>query len=119
LRIIGDISCDVEGAIECNVRATSPGDPIYVFDPASEQATGGFQGPGVVVLAVDNLPAELPRESSTHFSTTLMPFVAEIARANVEAPFEQASLSPTIARAVIVWKGQLTPDYRYLADYLP
>jgi alpha-aminoadipic semialdehyde synthase len=119
LRVIGDISCDVEGAIECNVRATTPGAPIYVYDPASEQTSNGHEGHGPVVLAVDNLPCELPRESSAHFSTTLMPFVPEIAKADYEAPFDKVALSPTIARAVIVWQGQLTPDYGYLADYLP
>ena len=119
LRVIGDISCDVEGAIECNVRATTPGAPIYVYDPASEQTSNGHEGHGPVVLAVDNLPCELPRESSAHFSTTLMPFVPEIAKADYEASFDKVALSPTIARAVIVWQGQLTPDYRYLAGYLP
>jgi alanine dehydrogenase len=118
LRVIGDISCDVEGAIECNLRATSPSDPIYVYDPLTEQVHDGHQGRGVVILAVDNLPCELPRESSTHFSTTLMPFVSEIAKADYDVPFDQCALSPTVKRAVIVWHGQLTPDYRYLEEFL-
>jgi alanine dehydrogenase len=118
LRVIGDISCDVEGAIECNLRATTPGDPIYVYDPLTGQTHDGHQGRGVVVLAVDNLPCELPRESSTHFSTTLMPFVPEIAQADYSAPFDQCALSPTIKRAVIAWHGQLTPDYGYIEKFL-
>jgi len=118
LRVIGDISCDVEGAIECNVRATSSGDPIYVYDPLTGQTCDGHKGHGAVVLAVDNLPCELPRESSTHFSTSLMPFVREIAQADFGVPFEQSDLSPTIKRAFIVWQGQLTPDYHYLAKFL-
>jgi alanine dehydrogenase len=118
LRVIGDISCDEEGAIECNLRATNPGNPTYVYDPLTEQTHDGHQGRGVVVLAVDNLPCELPRESSTHFSTTLVPFVAEIAQADYGVPFDQSNLSPTIKRAVITWHGQLTPDYRYLERFL-
>jgi alpha-aminoadipic semialdehyde synthase len=118
LRVIGDISCDVEGAIECNLKATSPTDPIYLYDPLTEQIHDGHQGRGVVILAVDNLPCELPRESSTHFSTTLMPFVTEIATADYDAPFDQCALSPTVKRAVIAWHGQLTPDYRYLAEFI-
>lgn len=118
LRVIGDISCDVDGAIECNLRATTPGDPIYVYDPITEQIHDGHQGRGVVVLAVDNLPCELPRESSTHFSTTLMPFAPEIAQADYSVPFDQCALSPTIKRAVIAWHGQLTPDYRYIEEFL-
>ena len=46
LRVIGDISCDVEGAIECTVKATEPGDPIYVYDPLTGQATDGHEGTG-------------------------------------------------------------------------
>jgi alanine dehydrogenase len=118
LRVIGDISCDVEGAIECNLRATTPGDPIYVYDPLTGETRDGHQGHGVVVLAVDNLPCELPRESSTHFSTTLLPFIPELAQADYDVPFDQSALSPTIKRAVIVWHGQLTPDYRYLEAFL-
>jgi len=118
LRVIGDISCDTEGAIECNLHTTSPGDPVYVYDPLTGATHNGYTGRGVVVLAVDNLPAELPRESSTHFSETLLPFVPEIAQADYSVPFEQSQLSPTLKRAVITWHGELTPDYRYLEEYL-
>ena len=47
-----------------------------------------------------------------------MPFVREIAQADFSVPFEQSDLSPTIKRAFIVWQGQLTPDYRYLKEFL-
>ncbi len=118
LRVIGDISCDVEGAIECNLHATDPGHPIYVYDPLTGKTQEGHQGRGVVVLAVDNLPCELPRESSAHFSKTLLTFVPAIARADYSVPFDQSDLPPIIKRAVIVWQGQLTPAYRYLQEYL-
>lgn len=118
LRVIGDISCDQEGAIECNLRTTDPGHPIYVYDPLTGQTNDGHEGRGVVVLAVDNLPCELPHESSTHFSSTLLPFIPEIAQADYRLPFEQCDLSPTIRRAVIAWHGQLTPDYRYMEGFL-
>ena len=118
LHVIGDVSCDEEGAIECNVRATDPGNPIYVYNPATGQTRDGYRGAGVVVLAVDNLPGELPRESSTSFSTALMPFVPEIAQADYDVPFEQCSLSPAIKNAVIAWRGQLAPDYEYIAQFM-
>ncbi|MEA3397423.1 MAG: hypothetical protein U9R05_08180, partial [Chloroflexota bacterium] len=118
LRVIGDVSCDIEGAIECNVHATDPGNPIYVYNPRTGQTRDGYHGAGVVVLAVDNLPCELPIESSTHFSNTLLPFIPELARADYNVPFEQSNLSPLLKRAVIVWQGELTPDYRYLYQFL-
>jgi alpha-aminoadipic semialdehyde synthase len=118
LRVIGDISCDQEGAIECNLRCTTPGDPLYVYDPLTGETTDGHQGRGVVLLAVDNLPCELPRESSSHFSATLAPFVPELAQADYSAPLAESGLSPTVQRAVIAWQGELTPDYRYIEKFL-
>lgn len=118
LRVIGDISCDVEGAIECNLRATNPGNPIYVYDPATEGTQDGHEGRGVVVLAVDNLPCELPRESSTHFSATLLPFVPQLARADYGVPFDECDLPPSVKGAVIAWQGELTPDYQYIQTFL-
>ncbi len=116
LRVIGDISCDTEGAIECNTHSTTPGDPVYLYEPDRGLTHSGVTGRGVVVLAVDNLPAELPRESSAHFSGTLLPFVPAIAQEDYRQPFDACTLPPEIKRATIVWHGELTPDYRYLAS---
>jgi alpha-aminoadipic semialdehyde synthase len=118
LRVIGDISCDVEGAIECTVKSTEPGDPIYVYDPRTGEVTDGYQGPGVVIMAVDILPSELPREASKDFSHVLKPFVPAIARCDYTTPFEQCNLPPEIKRAVIAYRGQLTPDYAYIKEFL-
>jgi alpha-aminoadipic semialdehyde synthase len=118
LRVIGDITCDVEGAIECTVKATEPGDPIYVYDPLTGSATDGHRGPGIVVMAVEILPSELPREASTDFSRVLSPFVPAIARCDYSVPFEDCDLPPEIKRAVIAYRGQLTPDYEYIREFL-
>ena len=118
LRVIGDISCDVEGAIECTTKSTEPGDPIYVYTPASGEVTDGHAGPGVVVMAVDILPSELPREASTDFSQVLKPYLPTIAQCDFDLPFEDCQLPPEIKRAVITYRGQLTPDYEYIQEYL-
>jgi alpha-aminoadipic semialdehyde synthase len=118
LRVIGDISCDVQGAIECTVRSTEPGDPIYVYNPLTGQATDGHEGPGVVLMAVDILPSELPREASADFSQVLRPFMPQIARCDFSQPFEVCDLPPEIKRAVIAYQGQLTPDYQYIQEFL-
>lgn len=119
LRVIGDISCDIEGAVECTVRATNPGDPVFVYDPATGQAPQGLDGPGVVVLAVDNLPCELPADASEHFSEMLLPFVPALARCDWDAPLEDLALPHEILRALILHRGQLTPAYAYLESHLP
>lgn len=64
LKVITDISCDVHGSVECNSGVTTPDDPVYTYDPLQEEVRQGIQGRGVAVMAVDNLPAELPLESS-------------------------------------------------------
>jgi len=118
LTVIGDISCDVEGAIECTIKATEPSDPIYVYNPLDETVRDGHQGEGVVVMAVDILPSELPREASVDFSRVLKPFLPALAQCDFSAPFEECLLPPELRRAVIVYQGRLTPDYQYLQDYL-
>jgi alpha-aminoadipic semialdehyde synthase len=118
LRVIGDISCDVEGAIECTVKSTEPGDPIYVYDPLTGAATDGHEGPGIVIMAVEILPSELPREASTDFSRVLAPFLPAMARCDFSVPFEECDLPPEIRRAVIAYRGQLTPDYQYVREFL-
>ncbi len=118
LRVIGDISMDIEGSIECTVKSTNPGAPNYVWDPASGRTIDGVRGNGPVISAVDNLPCELPRESSDAFSTALMPFIEPIARADYGVPFDKLALPPEIKRAVIVHKGNLSPDYGYITKFL-
>lgn len=118
LRVIGDISVDIEGAIEFTTHVTQSGNPVYVFDPITENTTGGFQGDGVVVLAVDNLPSELSREASEHFGEKLLPYIPEIVKADCKKPFEECNYPPEIKRAVIVYNGKLTPNYKYLECYL-
>lgn len=118
LRVIGDVSCDIEGAVEVTLSATTPGAPVYTYDPEGEGIVDGYEGRGVVVMAVDILPAELPADSSRHFSKMLSPFVGHIAGANWDADFRSLKLPSEIKRAVIVHKGELTPDYRYLEAFL-
>ena len=118
LRVIGDLSCDVEGSIECTLHSTTPGDPVFVYDPIKKTATDGYKGKGIVILAIDNLPCELARESSSYFSNVLKRFIPEIMRADYSIDFEQCNLSHTIKNAMIVWKGKLTPNYKYLEKCL-
>lgn len=116
LRVIGDISCDIEGGIECTQKCTSPEAPCYVFDPVTRKITDGFSGRGPVIMAVDNLPCELPLESSQHFSRSLRSFIAEFADADLSAADGPDGLSEPLRKAMIVFQGKLTPEYRYLEE---
>jgi len=118
LRVIGDLGCDVGGAIQCTLKCTEPGDPVYVYDVATGGIAPGFSGNGPVVLAVDILPSELPFEASEEFSKALAPTLPALARADFSQPIESLELPSEISRAVIVHKGELTPDFVYLSDFL-
>lgn len=118
LQVIGDITCDINGSLECTVKATDSEKPVYVYDPFKGEALDGFIGQGPVVLAVYNLPAELPLESSTYFSQGLKKYVPELALTDYSKPFDKLELNDVLKRAMIVHNGQLTPDYKYLEKYL-
>jgi saccharopine dehydrogenase (NAD+, L-lysine-forming) len=118
LRVIGDISCDIQGSVEVTVRATDPENPVYVYDPIQDRVKDGIKGRGIVVMAIDNLPAEIPLESSVHFSSALKPFVAEIAKADFSRDFRDLKLPGSIKKAVILYRGKFTPHYEYLKEFI-
>jgi alpha-aminoadipic semialdehyde synthase len=118
LRVIGDISCDIEGSIECTVRETQPDNPVYVYNPMEERVIDGYEGKGVVILAVDNLPCEIPRRASIDFSHALKPFVPQIAKADLSVSFDECKLPGPIKKGMILYHGELTPDYRYMQEFL-
>jgi alpha-aminoadipic semialdehyde synthase len=114
LRILGDLSCDIEGALECTLKTTDPGEPVYVYDPQTQQIRHGLDGAGPIVLAVDFLPCELPVDSSTYFGHSLRPLIPALARADFSRPLAESGLPPELQRATIVYQGKLTEPYRYL-----
>ena len=118
LRVIGDITCDVKGSIEVTVKATEPDEPIYVFQPDVGTTSAGVEGHGPVIMAVEILPSELPREASAYFSTILKRFVPTIARADYSVGFDRLELPPELKRAIIAYRGALTPAYQYLEQHL-
>jgi len=118
LKVIGDISCDIEGAVECTVRATSTDEPLYVYDPIHDSAIPGIAGCGPVIMAVDNLPCEFPTEASEEFSRALYPFVPAIGKADYGDTLAGSNLPDTIKRATILWRGHLTEEYSYLKDHV-
>ena len=115
---IGDITCDVNGSLACTVRETEPGDPVYVYNPETGTAPRGFSGDGLAVLAVGNLPCELPVEASAHFGLALHPLLPALGEVDLQAQFDKAQLPGPIRRAIILWKGEFSPHCRYMAAFL-
>jgi alpha-aminoadipic semialdehyde synthase len=118
LTVIGDITCDPDGSIECTHKGTEIEDPVFVYNPFTRAPTMGFKGKGILVMAVDILPSELPREASQTFSDALIDFMPEIATADFSVPFDQLKLPGPVKKALILHQGVLTPDYAYLSEYL-
>jgi len=118
LRVIGDISVDIDGAIEATSRATDIDDPVYVYDPLTGYTRDGVRGRGPVILAVDILPSELPRDASVYFAGVLEDYVPALASADFSVPLEELELPEELKRAVIVYHGELTPAYRYLEEHV-
>lgn len=118
LKVIGDISCDIEGGIEITVKATDPINPVYVYEPLTSKIRDGVEGDGPVIMAIDILPSEIPRDASIHFSKNLMPYIPAIAKANYSGKIEDSNLPHEIKRAVILWKGEFTTPYKYMEQFL-
>jgi len=114
LQVIGDISCDIEGSIELTLKAPQPDNPCYVYDPETKSVSDGVEGVGPVIMAVDNLPCELPREASQHFSKVLRDMVPALAQADFDQDLDSLQLPSYLKKAIITHKGELTPGFRYL-----
>jgi alpha-aminoadipic semialdehyde synthase len=118
LKVIGDVTREVGGSFESTVRVTSQRDPAYVYDPHEGKDIRAFTGNGPVVVAVANLPAELPREASRSIGQALFPHVPALSRTDFNRPLDELNLPACFAKAVIAHGGRLTGNFRYLNEYL-
>jgi saccharopine dehydrogenase (NAD+, L-lysine forming) len=108
IQTIADITDDKEGSIPCNLGDTSIEDPVYGADRLSRKRTAPYLPGSIDVMAVGNLPNELPRDASRYFGEQLIKYVLEdLVKGG----------SPVIERATMVKKGQLTAHYQYLSEY--
>lgn len=111
ISVIADVSCDIDGPIPSTLRASTIASSFYGYDRFKEQETIPFiDKRNVTVMAVDNLPGELPRDSSIDFGEALFQNVYDALFGN--------DPDGIIERATIVKKGKLTSHFAYLQDYL-
>ena len=108
LQVIADITDDTNGSIPINLGDQSIQDPVYGVDRSTGLKTKPYLPHSIDVMAVGNLPNELPRDASRYFGEQLMKYVL---------PYLGSNSSLAIERATIAKDGELTPDYRYLTDY--
>lgn len=111
IKVIADITCDIEGSIPSTKRASSIDDPIYDYDPATDTVQPPLSNEKfVTVMAIDNLPCELPRNASEEFGRDLLDKI-------LPALLVEDS-EGIIERATITRSGKLTPHFDYLQDYV-
>lgn len=111
IRIISDITCDIapNSSIPSTVMASSIEEPYYGYDAQNEKLIRPFTDDSIDVMAVDNLPNELPRDASEDFGNMLMSRVL---------PELKNENSKILYRATIAMNGRLNQPYEYLADYV-
>ena len=118
LLCLGDITCDPGGSVEFFVKATTIQNPFYVYNLKSNdvQEIHEFNGQGIIVMGVDHIPAEFPKEASTDFGKGLVPLIERVAMSDGTADLEKqkADLGPYIFNSQVTNRGQLTPHYKYI-----
>ena len=110
ISVIADVSCDINGSIPSTIRPSTIEEPIYGYDPFTGEETAPFAKGSITVMAVDNLPGELPRDTSSDFSKTLVKRILPALLIEDEHDI--------IKRATIAANGKLTTNYSYLKDYV-
>lgn len=111
IRIIADITCDIDGSVPTTIRPTTIDDPVYDYDLQKLEELPAFSDESQLsVMSIDNLPNELPRDASEAFGEQLMKFVLpELLKGHSQ---------PIIKNATIAAEGELTKKFEYLRDYL-
>lgn len=111
IRIIADISCDVDGPVASTIRSSTIADPFYGYDPKTESEVPVGTPGSIAVMAVDNLPCELPKDASEGFGEMFLDAVIPA--------FFNGDADGILNRGRITdSQGQLTPRFAYLKDYV-
>lgn len=110
IKIIGDITCDIQGSIKSTLRATTHDEPYYDYNPITGQEMPPFSLPdNISVMAVDTCPNALALDTSDYFGQMLMQ--------HVFTPLLNRQHSDIIQRGTILQNGKLTPPFQYLEDF--
>jgi len=110
IKVIADITCDVEGSIPITLRATYPSDPTFGWDPKNQKEIPPFSPNGIDVMAVTVLPTELPKNASADFGEMISEHVIPL--------LVNGDKHDILKRATITQGGKLTEKFGYLTDYV-
>ncbi len=110
IKIVADISCDVAGPIDSTLRPSTIADPFYGYLASTGQEVDFYHPGAIGVMAIDNLPCELPRDASEGFG--------EMFLTHVIPAFFNGDAYGVLQRARITHKGKLEPRFEYLEDFV-
>ncbi|RDY60796.1 NAD(P)-dependent oxidoreductase [Flagellimonas nanhaiensis] len=110
IKVVADISCDIDGPVASTIRASTIAEPVYGYDPNTEKETDYRDESAIAVMAVDNLPCELPRDASNGFGEAFSKYVIPA--------FFNGDKDGILERARMTKNGRLTKRYSYLQDYV-
>lgn len=110
INLVADVSCDIDGPVASTLRPSTIADPFYGYDPQTEKETDFDAKDAITVMAVDNLPCELPKDASEGFGDM---FLDEV----IPALYDDDK-DGILERARITFNGKLTPRFEYLQDYV-
>lgn len=110
INLVADISCDIDGPVASTLRASTIADPFYGYHPQTESEVAYDAKDAITVMAVDNLPCELPKDASEGFG--------QMFAEHVVPAFFNNDLDGILERARMTKDGKLTPRYAYLQDFV-
>lgn len=111
LQVIGDVSCDIDGGVPCNRKASTITEPFYDYDPLTNSMQAAFsEKRHITMMTIDNLPCELPLEASESFGRQI---IEQILPHLLGKDSERI-----IERGTIAQEGRLMPGFAYLSKYV-
>ena len=111
VKVVADVSCDIDGPVACTLRPSTIADPLYGYNPSTESECAMDDPAGVTVMAVDNLPCELPRDASHGFGKEMMAHVIPLLVGGDRDNMLTNATETTL-------EGGLAPKFAYLQDYI-
>jgi hypothetical protein len=111
IKVIADISCDINGSVPATIQSTDVYNPVYDYDPVTQSAKPAFSDEKFIsIMAVDNLPCELPRNASADFGRDLLDRVLPLLLQNEK--------DGIVEKATIASDGKLKSHFAYLENYV-
>ena len=110
INLVADISCDIDGPVASTIRPSTIAEPFYGYNPQTEKEVAFNDKDAITVMAVDNLPCELPKDASEGFGKMFLEHVIPA--------FFNNDAEGILQRAKITENGKLTKRFAYLQDYV-